>query len=320
MKVAIIGSGGIAGRHLQALAAIPDVEIVGHVTQHREHAAMMASRWGGQAFTDHRALLESVTVDAAWICVPPFAHGDIERALIERRVPFLVEKPLDADCSTAASLASAIREADIVAGVAYQWRAMDTLETVRDVIRARPARLVLGSWLSSTPPPPWWHREAEGGGQIVEQATHLIDLARHLVGEAVPLFAAASRYPREQYPGMDVSDVTTATVQFHGGAIGAFAATCLLPATADVSLRLACDGTLISITQESIEIRDEHGTRTSERRNDPLLEQDRAFLRAVEARNPSLLYCDYEDALRTHRLCCAIRDLARATGNALPQT
>jgi predicted dehydrogenase len=193
---------------------------------------------------------------------------------------------------------------------------MDTIGPVRELIVRHPVRMVLGSWLSSTPSPPWWRRETESGGQIVEQTTHLFDLARSLLGEGTPLSAAATRHPRERYPDMDVSDVSIATLRFQNGALGQFAATCLLPTGGDVSLRLFGDEMLITITQERVEILDSEGTRTIERRNDPFLDEDRAFLRAAAERDPSLLYCDYEDALKTHRLCCALRRMSRHTEHA----
>ena len=116
MKVALIGTGYIAGRHAAALTGL-GVEIVGHVG--RSGVEEAAARWGGRAYRDTAGLLAREEVDAAWICVPPAAHGEIEDALIERGVPFYVEKPIGVDLDVARRVDRALRDRGLMAGVGY---------------------------------------------------------------------------------------------------------------------------------------------------------------------------------------------------------
>ena len=76
-----------------------------------------------------------------------------------------------------------------------------------------------GYWLDQTPPPEWWRREDRSGGQMVEQATHIIDLARFLAGDVTEVFGLAARRDRDDFPGLDVPTATTATLRFASGAI-----------------------------------------------------------------------------------------------------
>src|SRR5436189_115091 len=78
------------------------------------------------------------------------------------------------------------------------------------------------------PPPPWWRHVAESGGQAVEQATHLYDAARFLVGEAEVHGAASAHSPRADHPDADVDSVAAAVLRFETGAIGAFVNTSVL--------------------------------------------------------------------------------------------
>lgn len=306
----MLGPGGIARRHLEILSREPGVEIVGHLSRSRDRAAAAAGEWGGVGYTDLERLLEEGKPDAAWICTPPSAHEAAVAPLIERRIPFFVEKPLDADCRTADRMAEEVARSGIITAVGYHWRGLDTLKGVTSTLRDSPARMVLGSWLTVTPPPSWWSDPAQGGGQMVEQATHLIDLARLLVGEGE--VASALSTPPYGTPG--VPGATAALVHYRSGAIGSFTASHLLPRSTQVSLTLICERLRIEITQDRV-VYDRGETHEEvPAQADPYEVEDRAFLAAVRGGNASRVLCDYADALRSHRLACAIRSHAETSG------
>jgi len=68
----------------------------------------------------------------------------------------------------------------------------------------------------------------ESGGQMVEQTTHILDLARYLVGDVTQVFGLAGHTPRDAFPDLDVPTVSTASLRFASGAIGNIGSTCLL--------------------------------------------------------------------------------------------
>ena len=116
-----------------------------------------------------------------------------------RHIRFPYDKPLAAtDGEGAARLADAIEQSRLVVGVGYHLRALDILAEVRARLAERPAQLFVARWLDSTASPAWWGRTSEGGGQVVEEATDLYDLARTLVGEATVVGAALSAPPRQR--------------------------------------------------------------------------------------------------------------------------
>jgi myo-inositol 2-dehydrogenase/D-chiro-inositol 1-dehydrogenase len=306
----MIGAGGIAVRHLEVLAAEPDVSVVGHVAAGLDSARRAANRWGGRAYPTVADLLSAERPDAAWVTVPPHAHGPIEFALIEGRVALFVEKPLSAERWLAREIAAAIARSGLVSAVGYQWRAIDPLDELRAALSDRPPRLVLGAWHGVLPTPAWWRRQALSGGQMVEQATHLLDLARYLVGEARVAHAAAGTWRRAGIEDADVAGVSTAALQFESGALGSFTATSLLAANESVRLQLICDALLVSITREGVSY--DRGRERREVRvlSDPIAAVDRAFLGAVRAGNPALVYSSYADALRTHELAFDVQEAA----------
>ena len=310
MRIGIVGTGGVALRHLGVLAQLPDVQLVGHVSHDLGRARVQAERWGGAAFADVHDLLARAQPEAVWICVAPDRHGPLEHALIDAGVPLFVEKPLAADLAPAESIAARLADARLITAVGYKFRALDTLPALRALLRETPPRLVLAAWHDALPSPSWWRHARQSGGQVVEQATHLLDLVRLLVGECTVVSAAAARWPRPDAPDADVPDVSTAAlrVQTPDGPIpGVLTATCLLPGRQAIHLQLVCAGRVLTLTEQSLRVeagRDEREIRTTV---DPFQVEDEAFLAAVRASDPTLVLCTYAEALQTHRLACAIR-------------
>lgn len=317
LRVAMIGAGGFASRHLEVLARDGGVHVAGHVARTTGSAEAQAARFGGRAYADVATLLDAERIDAAWVCVPPAAHGAIEEALVAAGVPFFVEKPLSADADTAERIAEAVAARDLVTAVGYHWRAFETIGEVRDRLAAGPpVRLVTAAWHGSTPAPTWWRREATSGGQMVEQATHLLDLALHLLGDAEVLHAAEARAPRDAFPDADVAEASSATLRFAGGALGVVSATCVLGGSDRVELRLHREGELIVITQAGVVFDSGAERRERRHRSDPIATEDRAFLAAVRSGDAGLVVCDYAEALRTHRTAQRVRALGSVDASA----
>jgi predicted dehydrogenase len=307
MKIAMIGAGGIARRHLEVLSKETDVEIVAHLATQQASLDHATRQWGGRGYLDIETLLKNEFIDAAWIAVPPGAHGEIEYALIERGIPFFVEKPLSADRETAEAIGQRIAEKSLVVGVGYQWRAMDTVWLVKQKLAHQPARMVLGRWHDATPPPQWWRQQATSGGQMVEQATHLIDIARYLLGEAVVTYAKAAGYDHPQHHDADVATVSAAMLEFPNHVPGVFTATCLLNNANAVDLQIICDGLYITIERQRV-LFDSGGEKHEVKlQQDPFRRENRAFIEAVAHHDPSRLFSSYADALETHRLCHTIQ-------------
>jgi len=302
MKIAMVGAGSWARVHLEILTQEACIEVVGHVHPHPEKLETAIQRWGGRAYANCEELLNHEQVDAVWVTVPPGSHGEIEQSLITRRIPFFVEKPLSADRKTAETISEAIDRAGLIVGVGYHWRAMDTIPLVKEKLAGKSVRMVLAAWHDATPPPGWWHRQETCGGQIVEQATHLFDIARLLVGEARVLASTASRTDRATYPDMDVADISAALLQFDQGAKGVFTATCLLGGPAEIHVQLVCDGLFITLTQQGALF--DYGCEKIEINmgNNPFQTENLAFIKAIQQINPSLLFSSYADALKTHHL------------------
>lgn len=299
LRIGFIGAGGIAERHLGVLATFEDVTVAGIADPDLARAEALAARANARAFAGHEEMLGALDLDALWICVPPFAHGAPERAAIARGLPFLVEKPLSVDAATAIEIERAVREAGLVTAVGYHWRYLDTVDEARRLLADNPAHLMSGYWLDQTPPPRWWWQGNTSGGQIVEQATHIIDVMRFLAGDVDEVYGLAARRDRADFPGLDVATASTASLRFASGAIANLAATCALRWTHRVALHVFADGLALELTDRDLMVDVGQGRPVRGAEGDPVWRLDRAFLDAVKG-GENRIRTPYAEAVRTH--------------------
>jgi myo-inositol 2-dehydrogenase/D-chiro-inositol 1-dehydrogenase len=322
LRVAFIGAGSIVPTHLAALDRLDRTELVGVMSRTAERASATTAGRGTPTYTDMDRLLDEQRPDAVYVCTPPYRTPEVCDLLIERGIPFLVEKPLAArDDGAPPRIADAIERSGLVVAVGYTWRGLDFLPEVRRRLAERPPELVLGRWLDGTPDADWWGRVDQGGGQVVEQATHLYDLARHLAGEATVVGASSSAVPSPPADRVvDVVGSTSATLRFASGAIGSFVNTRRVePPVIELELVSPDLRTTIRIATERDTLgweavfAEPSGVARVTNERDPYEVQAEAFLDAVESGDPSRVLATYRDALATQRLT---RSVVAASGAA----
>lgn len=311
LRVACIGTGWIATRHLDVLSALPDVDVVAVADPLRDRAEEAAARFGARVHGDGLALLAEEDLDAVWLCVPPFAHGPLEGAALERELPFFVEKPLAADLETAQAIAEGVRERALLTAVGYHWRHLDVVDRARELLRDTPGRVATGFWLASRPPWAWWSRRDRSGGQVVEQTTHVFDLARLLMGEVVSV--AAAEVPADS--DGDVPPAAAATLRFGSGAIATITSACVLGWRHRVGLHVMADGLAVEfgergLTEHELRIVTGDGEEVVASDVDPIVREDHEFVAALRG-EIERVRVPYEEALRTHALACAADRAAR---------
>ena len=145
---------------------------------------------------------------------------------------------------------------------------------------------------------------------MVEQTTHIFDLARLLVGDVTRVYAAGAHTPRANHPDMDVYDVSTATLHFASGALGQMASTCLLRWPHRIGLPLFCDAMAIEMSEFEIMVDVGKGRPVDKAQGDPFVREDRDFVDAVQGK-PNRIRAPYAEALETHRLTTTAAQSAR---------
>jgi len=294
-------------RHARHLAQLKDVRVVAVTDPNAAAAQSFAATTDAAVATDLDELIKT-SPDAVYVCVPPHAHGAIEEQLLDAGIAMFVEKPLAMDLPTADRIAATARKAGVVTAVGHHWRYSPAVDLVRDLLAGRPVRLVTGSWIDRVPPVPWWSKRALSGGQIVEQAVHVLDLIRLLCGDVVEVDAYANSAPPAT-PGADVDGATVAILKLKSGAVGSVAAACCVDWKHLAGLELHADGLSVTIREDDISAKTPQGiVRRSLQPEDAKQAADRAFIDAVVGNGSarSGILVDYDEALRTHELACAI--------------
>ncbi len=304
-RIGFVGAGAVATRHVRTLAGFDDVQVVAVADPAVERAGRLADEVGATAYERWRPMLERERLDALYVCIPPFAHGPPELAAVEAGLPLFVEKPLAIDAGTAESIAERIEGTGLLTCAGYHWRWLDVFERARALLDGNPARLAQCHWLDKVPPPAWWVRRDGSGGQTIEQTTHVLDLARALVGEVTDVHAAGSRAGSARVPG-DVDEVTVATLRFATGAVGTVSSTCLLGRLHRAGIHLYAEGLALELSETELVVDDGGGSLVTYRaRADARPLPDRDFVDAVRG-GPNRVRVPYAEALGTHRLACAI--------------
>jgi myo-inositol 2-dehydrogenase / D-chiro-inositol 1-dehydrogenase len=314
-RIGFIGTGGVAARHAAVLRQFEDVQLVAATDVDAARAARFGQTNGVGVAADIDELIR-FDLDAVYVCVPPSAHGAPELALLDADVALFVEKPLAAEEKVAALVADRIADHGTATRVGHHWRCAEPVARARELLRDRTVRLVNGWWLDKVPPVPWWTDRSLSGGPIIEQAVHVLDLARFLVGEVAQVSAVAAA---PIAPG-GAETATAALLSFVNGTVGTMTTTCVLAGKHRAGLEIVADGVVIGVGEDWLEISDGSGP-VERTRSDPWAARaaaDRAFIDTVQARpvDATTSPPDYPEAMRTHRLACA---LARSVETRRPE-
>jgi myo-inositol 2-dehydrogenase / D-chiro-inositol 1-dehydrogenase len=307
LKIGIIGTGWFADMHAKLLSGMDHVKVCGISGSTLQKAELMAGKFtDAKGYGSVNDLLDGGKPDAVYICVPPFAHGDIEWTLAERGIPFLVEKPLAVDLEKPTSILKAVNERSLITSVGYHFRYMDGTARAQQLLQERTVGMSLGYWTGGMPGVYWW-RQAEGsGGQFVEQTTHIVDLLRYLVGEVEEVYAAfAQRVMHHKEEGVTVPDVGTVTLRMANGSVAAISNTCMIPVGHTTGLHIYSDTSVLELSSGSL--KEITGNRTTEYKNrtNPYEAENKAFLHAVRTGDASGIRSTYADAWRTQQVTVA---------------
>lgn len=344
VRIGFAGTGGIAAAHLINLVRIPDAEVVAlhDVDRDRCEAAIrringqqdQASRPGGpeprklqaKIYTDYRAMLAEAGLHAVYVCVPPFAHGDLELQAIDAGVALFVEKPVALSIDMGRQIAQAIQEKNLVSSSGYQQRYAEATDRAKELIEKKPVGMALGFYLGGLPGTAWWRVQAQSGGQLVEQATHTVDLMRYLVGDVTRVYAAGGLRLMKEVQNFDIFDVAATTLHFAGGAIGTVVNTSALnggSATgAPNGVHLILQDQRLEVWGSSLKVTTGASGgkpgKTEEHRfsGSAMLLEDQAFVEAVARKDPARVRCPYPEALRTLAVTLAAEESAR-TGKSV---
>lgn len=313
LQIGIVGTGWFGMMHAEKLSKLEGVKVAAFGATSQQKADRAAQQFeGARGYDSIHNLLDDRKLDAVYVCVPPFAHGEIETALLERSIPFLVEKPIGVDEQVPSAILKGIEDKKLITSVGYHFRYMDGTGRARELLRERTVGMALGYWMGSMPGVSWWRKMDGSGGQFVEQTTHIVDLLRYTVGEVSEVYAAyGDRIMSSAEEGVTVPDVGTVTLKLAGGAVATISNTCAIPAGDRAGLHIYTNKGVLELGHGGL-LDVEAGRRTEyANRTDPYELENEAFLHAVKTGDISGIRSTYADAVLTHQVTIAANESAR---------
>jgi predicted dehydrogenase len=227
LRTALVGCGKVGHIHARALRDLPESEFVAVCDSQVERAQAYAEKYGVRPFTDPAAMFREVSVQAVLIATPHPLHAAPAIAAAEAGVHVLAEKPLAANLADCDAMLAAHRRAGTELAVISQRRLYEPVLRMKQAIDAgkigRPALGVftMYSWRDEAyyRSDLWRGRwDTEGGGVLVNQSPHQLDLLQWFMG---PIDEISGAWANVNHPSVEVDDTAVATVRFQGGGLGA---------------------------------------------------------------------------------------------------
>ncbi len=227
----IIGCGMIANFHAKAIAELRDAKLVACFDMFPAAADKLAAATGCQAYHDLVAMLADPKVEVVTICTPSGLHMEPAVASAQAGKHVIVEKPLEVTLSRCDRIIEACEKAGVKLATIFPSRFHESSQLMKQAVdKGRFGRLTMGDayvkWFRTQQyydSGAWrgtW--KLDGGGALMNQAIHSIDLLTWLMGPVAEINAVTARLAHER---IEVEDVATATVRFANGALGVIEAT-----------------------------------------------------------------------------------------------
>jgi myo-inositol 2-dehydrogenase / D-chiro-inositol 1-dehydrogenase len=165
INIGIVGTGWFSEVHAKILQEMEEVNLASVCGTSLSKAQGFAEKFGvKKGYADIEEMLEGERLDAVYLCVPPFAHGEIELQLIKRGIPFFVENPIGTSMEAPEMILSALREKPVIISVGYHFRYRETAARLKLELEGAVLGMVTGQWMGSMPAVAWWRNLANQEG------------------------------------------------------------------------------------------------------------------------------------------------------------
>ena len=224
VRFGVIGLKGIGRNHIRAITSIENAELAAVADINEEVGKAVSSEYDVEWYRDYVKMLEEASIDAVSICTPHYLHHPMAMKSLEYGKHVLLEKPMAITAREADEIVEESKSRGLKVGVVFQLRLNPTSQKTKKIITEELGQIYrvcmeacffrTQSYYNSDP---WRGRWAtEGGGALINQAIHMIDLLRWVMGPVDYLWAQMDTVGHD----IEVEDVAVATLRFKNGALG----------------------------------------------------------------------------------------------------
>ena len=332
LRVGVIGCGRISVMHFVSIGVIEEAELVACCDIKEDRAKKAAQEYGIKAYTSYEEMLEVEELDAVHLCLPHHLHCKVATYAFEKGVHVLTEKPMDIDYETAYNAVKRAKELGVTFGVIFQCRYNNSAQLVKNAIESGKLGRVVSarSTLTWTRPDDYYASsdwkgtwDKEGGGVVIDQAIHSIDLVRWVVDSEVE--SVSCSMANRGHKMVDVEDSAEGLVTFKNGVRYGFYCMNNYGCDEPIEIRLLCekgkvifgyDDATITYFDGTVETAHQDANKLSYKGGKDYwgvhhVKQIRQFYDALLGR--AELEISGEEALKTHELIMTIYKIGKET-------
>lgn len=268
IRVGIVGCGNIGKIHAEVLKSMEGVQIEAFADENLINASKYAEQYGTQktcSYTSLSQMLDEKKIDVVHICTPHYLHVPMAKEALKRNTHVFMEKPPAISEKDFLCLKNAKKESEKEVGICFQNRYNEITEKVYDILKRKELGNVLGARAFVT-----WKRQreyyensgwrgkwnTEGGGLLINQAIHTLDLLTYFFGEAEDVEASMHNHHLKDV--IEVEDTVEAYITFNFGT-ACFYATSAYAEDSPVLLDIVCEHGKIRMEGERLDIWKQNG-------------------------------------------------------------
>lgn len=264
IRTALIGCGGISKVHLDALSHMDNVELVSVADVKEDRAKARAEQYGCAYTTDWTEYVSRDDIDVVHICTPHYLHAPMAIALLDSGKRVLTEKPMASEVADAEEM---IRHSDGRLAVVFQNRYNEASQFIRQSIADGRYGKLLSMRAAVN-----WHRtpeyytesgwrgfyKTEGGGVLINQAIHTLDLMLYFAGKPASVRGHVST--DLLYDTIEVEDTASGLIKFESGLLANFYCTTTFGTDRPVEIELVFERATLKTDAETLHVTQNGGT------------------------------------------------------------
>ena len=267
LRVAIIGCGRISVMHLVSATVLDEAELVACCDIKEERANAVAEEYGIRAYTDYKEMIEKEELDAVHICLPHYLHTKVAIYAFERGINVISEKPMDIDYKSAENAVRIAKQNGVLYGVIFQCRYNNAPRLVKEAVESgRLGKIITArSTLTWTRSDDYYSAsdwkgtwDKEGGGVIIDQAIHSMDLVRWIVDSEVDTISVSME--NRGHKKVFVEDSAEGLITFKNGTKYGFWCMNNYGCDEPIEIKLFCENGKVTLTYNDAYIDYNDGT------------------------------------------------------------
>lgn len=326
-KVAVIGCGNIAPMHLESIQMTSNTQIVAVCDNKEDRAQSKAKYYNCKYYLDYKEMLDNEEIDVVHICTPHYLHAPMAIYAANKGINVLTEKPMSISLEDADAMIDACKKNNVTLGVIFQNRYNAGSVLIKDTLTSG----ALGKILSAKALVTWDRSDEyysksdwkgtwaqEGGGVIIDQAIHTLDLLRWFVD--APIEYVDANISNRAHAMIEVEDSAEGVIKYKNGVVTGFYTVNYYSYDAPVEIEIDCENGLIRLISDKATIRFNDGREISADRDPRMqmnygegiksywgvshLKQIKAFYESLGNGKKPII--DGEEARKTQQMICAI--------------